>query len=249
MLDASSKVLIVGAASAIAEATARVWAERGASLYLVGRSHERLAAIGADLVVRGASHVSMEVLDVNDFSRHEQMLRQCIADLGGLDVVLIAHGTLADQHACEGSVELTLHEITTNALSVIALATLVAGWFASQRSGVLAVISSVAGDRGRRSNYVYGSAKAMVTAFLSGLRQRLSREGVGVVTLKPGFVDTPMTDAFKKGVLWASPATVAAGIVRAVDRGSAVVYLPFFWRPIMLAVRLIPERMFSRLSL
>jgi decaprenylphospho-beta-D-erythro-pentofuranosid-2-ulose 2-reductase len=120
---------------------------------------------------------------------------------------------------------------------------------AQRRAGTIAVISSVAGDRGRGSNYVYGSAKALVTAFLSGLRQRLVKCGVTVVTIKPGFVDSPMTAAFAKGPLWARPERIAAGIVRAIDRHSGTVYLPGFWRPIMWVIRTIPERVFLRLSL
>jgi decaprenylphospho-beta-D-erythro-pentofuranosid-2-ulose 2-reductase len=111
------------------------------------------------------------------------------------------------------------------------------------------VISSVAGDRGRQSNYVYGTAKAAVTAFTSGLRQRLYPKGVRVVTIKPGFVSTPMTAAFKKGALWATPASVAADIVRAMDRGTAVIYTPWFWRPIMWLIRSVPETVFRRLRL
>ncbi len=165
------------------------------------------------------------------------------------DTVLIAHGTLSDQKACEASVELTLREIDTNALSVVALLTRIANRLEQRRAGTIAVISSVAGDRGRGSNYVYGSAKALVTAFLSGLRQRLGKSGVGVVTIKPGFVDTPMTAAFAKGPLWASPEKVAKGIVRALDRRSDTVYLPGFWWTIMFIIRAIPERLFWRLSL
>jgi short-subunit dehydrogenase len=107
----------------------------------------------------------------------------------------------------------------------------------------------VAGDRGRQSNYVYGSAKAAVTAFTSGLRQRLYPKGVRVLTIKPGFVSTPMTAAFKKGVLWATPAKVAADIVRAMDRRSSVIYTPWFWRPIMWVIRSVPETVFRRLRL
>lgn len=244
------KVLIVGATSAIAEAAARMLAERGDALYLVARNAPRLAAIAADLSVRGGgARVGSEVLDANDFAAHEAMLARAESFLGGYDTVLIAHGTLGDQKACEESVELTLREINTNALSVVALLTPIANRLARQRAGTIAVISSVAGDRGRASNYVYGSAKALVTAFLSGLRQRLAKCGVHVVTVKPGFVDTPMTAAFDKGVLWARPDRVARGIVRAIDRHSGTVYLPFFWRPIMLIIRAIPERLFLRLSL
>lgn len=243
------KTLIIGATSAIAEATARMLAERGDALYLVARNEPRLAAIAADLSVRGSPRVGCEVLDANDVAAHESMLARAESFLAGCDSVLIAHGTLSDQKACETSVELTLQELNTNALSVVALLTRIANRMAQRGAGSIAVISSVAGDRGRGSNYVYGSAKALVTAFLSGLRQRLGKCGVNVVTIKPGFVDTPMTAAFTKGALWARPERIAAGIVRAIDRNSSTVYLPGFWRPIMWVIRTIPERVFLRLSL
>jgi decaprenylphospho-beta-D-erythro-pentofuranosid-2-ulose 2-reductase len=243
------RILIIGATSAIAEATARMLAERGDALYLVARNEARLAAIAADLSVRGSPRVGSEVLDVNDFAAHESMLARAESFLAGYDTVLIAHGTLSDQKACEDSVELTLQEIKTNALSVVALLTRIANSLAQRREGTIAVISSVAGDRGRSSNYVYGSAKALVTAFASGLRQRLAKCDVNVVTIKPGFVDTPMTAAFAKGPLWARPEHIAAGIIRAIDRRRRTVYLPGFWRPIMMVIRAIPESLFLRLSL
>ncbi len=243
-----SGTLVIGVTSAIAEATARRLAERGDPLYLVARDGERLAAVAADLATRGSPRVGSERLDANDLTAHEGMLERAERFLGGLDKVLIAYGTLSDQKACEDSVALTLRELHTNALSVVALLTLIANRLSQRGSGTIAVLSSVAGDRGRRANYVYGSAKALVTTFLSGLRQRLSRQGVAVVTLKPGFVDTPMTAAFEKGWMWAKPARVAAGIVKAMDRRAGVVYLPAFWRPIMLLIRLIPERIFRSLE-
>jgi len=243
------RALIVGATSAIAEATARRLAERGDALYLVARNRERLAGIAADLAVRGSPRVGSESLDANDLAAHQGMLMRAEQFLGGLDIVLIAYGTLSDQQACEASAELTVHELQTNAVSIVALITPVAERLAAQGSGTIAVISSVAGDRGRRRNYVYGSAKALLTAFLSGLRQRLWRRGVAVLTVKPGFVDTPMTAAMPKGLLWAQPDRIAAGIVRAIDRRTPVVYLPGFWRPIMLIIRWIPERIFRKLDL
>jgi decaprenylphospho-beta-D-erythro-pentofuranosid-2-ulose 2-reductase len=243
------RVLIVGAGSAIAQAASRIFAARGDALCLVGRNLAALEAIAADLRVRGANLVHVEILDANDFSAHGPLLVAAEQVLGGLDIVLIAHGTLSDQHACENSVDLTIRELTTNGVSVVALLTRIATLFEGQHSGAIAVISSVAGDRGRQSNYVYGSAKALVTAFLSGLRQRLRKSGVAVITIKPGFVDTPMTAAFPKGVLWASPQQVAQGIVKAIDRSTAVAYLPFFWRPIMLIIRAIPETIFQRMTL
>jgi short-subunit dehydrogenase len=244
------KILVIGAGSAIAEATARVFAQRGDALFLVGRKADVLESICADLRVRGAKTVGMHVMDANEFGDHEAMLNVAESSLGGLDAVLVAHGTLGDQKACEASVERTLQELNTNGVSVVALLTRVAARFEQRRAGMIVVISSVAGDRGRQSNYVYGSAKALVTAFTSGLRQRLYPLGVAVITIKPGFVDTPMTAAFPKGPLWAKPQRIAAGIVSAIDRGSAtVLYLPSFWRLIMLIIRSIPETVVRRLKL
>ena len=244
------KILVMGAGSAIAEATARVFAQRGDALFLVGRKADVLESMCADLRVRGAKGVGMHVMDANQFEDHEAMINLAESSLGGLDVVLVAHGTLGDQKACEASAALTLQELSTNGVSVVMLLTRIANRFEQRRAGTIVVISSVAGDRGRQSNYVYGSAKALVTAFTSGLRQRLYPLGVSVITIKPGFVDTPMTAAFPKGPLWAKPQQIAAGIVSAVDRGSAgVLYLPSFWRLIMLIIRCIPESVFRRLKL
>ena len=243
------KVVIIGATSAIAEATARLYAARGAQLFLVARNAARLKDIADDLRVRGAPEVFQASLDVNDVQDHARLIEQIWASLGHVDVCLVAHGTLPDQAQCEASVELSLKEFATNGTSTIALLTAVAPRFESQRKGVIAVISSVAGDRGRQSNYLYGSAKAAVTAFASGLRQRLAKVGVNVLTIKPGFVDTPMTRDFKKGALWAKPDDIARGIVRGSDRGRSVMYLPWFWLPIMLIIRHVPEFVFKRIKL
>jgi short-subunit dehydrogenase len=117
-----------------------------------------------------------------------------------------------------------------------------------KKTGIIAVISSVAGDRGRASNYVYGSTKAMITAFTSGLRQRLYKSNVAVVTIKPGFVDTPMTASFKKGLLWAKPAAVAAMIVRAIDKRKDEVYVPPFWQAAMIVIKMIPTIFFKKIK-
>jgi decaprenylphospho-beta-D-erythro-pentofuranosid-2-ulose 2-reductase len=244
-----SKILIIGATSTIAQHCARLWAARGEELYLVGRSSERLEQIAADLRVRGATKVLKYVLDLNDFDGHQAMLDTVEKEFGGLDIVLVAHGTLSDQKACEKSVSMSMQEIKTNALSVIALLTLIANLFEEKGNGTIAVISSVAGDRGRASNYVYGSAKAMVTSFNSGLRQRLHRSGVSVLTIKPGFVDTPMTKNFKKGIMWSNPSAVAKGIVGSIDKKIDEIYLPAFWRAAMLAIRAIPVNLFKMLRL
>lgn len=241
------RVLIIGATSAIAEATARVYAARGAGLFLVGRNADRLQAIATDLGVRGAVSASTHVLDVDDWQAHAAMLDAAVATLGGLDVVLIAHGTLPDQAACDASVETSMAEFATNGTSTIALCAALAPRLAAPAT--LAVISSVAGDRGRGSNYLYGSAKAAVTAYTSGLRQQLTPRGINVLTVKPGFVDTPMTSSFKKGALWAKPDAIARGIVSAVDKRRGVAYLPWFWWGIMQIIKNIPEFVFRKLKL
>ena len=215
----------------------------------VGRRDKRLQVIADDLRVRGAGRVDCFVMDASDRAAHPAMLAAAQEALGGIDIALIAHGSLPDQKACEASVTQTLQEIDTNALSVIALATLLANVLEAQGQGSLAVIASVAGDRGRQSNYVYGAAKGMVALFLQGLRNRLAKRGVQVLTIKPGFVDTPMTASFPKGPLWAQPEDIARGIVEGIDKGRDVAYLPGFWRLIMTVIRLVPERVFKRLSL
>lgn len=243
------RVLIIGATSAIAEATARCYAQRGARIFLVARDSDRLADIAADLRVRGAHEVDSAQLDVNDLAAHASVLERAHQRLGVIDVALIAHGTLPDQTICNASVQKSLSEFATNGTSTIALLAALASIMEGQKQGVLAVISSVAGDRGRQSNYLYGAAKAAVSTFASGLRQRLAKVGVTVLTVKPGFVDTPMTRDFRKSAMWAKPHDVARGIVRSVDRRASVAYLPWFWSPIMLVIRHIPEPVFKRLKL
>lgn len=244
------KILIFGASSAIATSVARIYAAQGDQLFLVARNEDKLAVLGEDLRVRGATAVASCAADLNEFGEHEELISKAEKALGGIDIVLIAHGTLGDQRACEQSVTTTLEEIKTNALSMVSLLTLLANHLEGRGRGVIAVISSVAGNRGRQSNYVYGSAKAMVSTFCAGLRNRLAPTGVHVLTIKPGFVDTPMTaDIPNKGFLWAQPEEVAAGIVTAIEKRKNEVYLPFFWRYIMLIIGHIPEFIFKRLKL
>jgi short-subunit dehydrogenase len=243
------KILVIGATSAIAEQCARIWAARGDAIYLVARNQERLKAIASDLKVRGAAQVDTYRIDLNDIDSHIVLLDAAELAMGGIDTMLIAHGTLSNQEICEKNVEDMLAEIKTNALSVISLLTLIANRFEAKRAGSIAVISSVAGDRGRASNYVYGSAKALVTTFTSGLRQRLYKSNVAVVTIKPGFVDTPMTASTKKGLLWAKPDAVAEKIVQAIDKRKEEVYVPAFWWAAMAIIKVIPKNIFKKIKI
>jgi short-subunit dehydrogenase len=241
-------VLALGATSAIAEATLRLFAERGARFYLVGRNQDKLDAVAADLHTRGAAGVATCVMDLDNTSAHPAMLAAAAQSLGTIEMALLAHGVLGDQaeaQASYGAAESVFH---TNLLSAVSLITWLANYFETMRQGTLAVISSVAGDRGRRSNYVYGASKGALSIFLDGVRSRLDRAGVQVLTIKPGFVATPMTSHLEQGPLFAQPAQVAKGIVKAVERRRDVVYLPAFWAVIMLVIRLVPRPLFKKLN-
>ena len=243
------RILIIGAASAIAEATARQFAARGDSLVLAGRDMPQLDRIASDLKLRGAPNAHTLSLDANNLDTHAAAIQQANDLLDGLDIALIAHGTLGNQAECEKDFSLALKELNTNAISVMSLLTELANRMQAQGAGQLAVIGSVAGDRGRPSNYVYGTAKAAVATFCEGLRARLHPHNVNVLLVKPGFVDTPMTAAFKKGPLWAKPEQIAKLIVRALDRRLGIIYTPPFWALIMLIIRSIPRPLFVRLKL
>lgn len=243
-------ILVIGATSAIAQETARCFAVRGAELFLVARTPEKLEAVAADLQGRGAARVGTAVLDITQTDRHVAILEEAAQFLGSFDAVLVAHGMLPDQRACEKDPSLALQAIVVNASSVIAILTRLANIFETQRHGTIAVITSVAGDRGRQSNYVYGTAKAAVNVFMEGLRNRLFPAGVRVMTIKPGFVDTPMTAHIPKNPLFASARTIGRGIFHAMTHGKQdVTYLPWRWHIISLIIRSIPEPIFKRLKL
>jgi decaprenylphospho-beta-D-erythro-pentofuranosid-2-ulose 2-reductase len=243
------RVLIIGATSAIGGETAKVFAQHGARLFLTGRDPARLAAVRDDLRVRGAGQVETAELDVTRIPAHRTVIDAAITALGGLDVALIAHGTLPNQKQCQEDPGAMLDALQVNFTATLAILTLLANYFERERAGCIAVITSVAGDRGRQSNYVYGAAKGGVDRFLQGLRNRLFRSGVAVVTIKPGFVDTPMTSDLKKTPLFSSPERVAREIYRAIVQRRDVVYIPWFWQPIMAVIRWLPEPAFKRLHL
>jgi short-subunit dehydrogenase len=243
-------ILIVGATSAIATACARRWAAQGARFYLVARNGERLRQVADDLTARGAALAACHELDINAIDQHGAMLERCKAQLDTLDIVLIAPGTLPDQAQCEADAAVAMREFNTNVTSIIGLLTPIANVLEAQRSGTIAVISSVAGDRGRPSNYLYGSAKAALSTFCEGLNARLYKVGAHVLTIKPGFVATPMTAGLPlPGPLVAMPDKVAADITRAIEKRTDVLYTPWFWAIIMRVIRSLPMFAFKRASL
>jgi decaprenylphospho-beta-D-erythro-pentofuranosid-2-ulose 2-reductase len=243
------RILVLGATSGMAEACVRRWANRGDSLYLVARNPEKLAAVAADAQVRGAAYVDTAVADLDDTSAHPELLARAINSLAGLDIALLALGVLGDQPAAESSFSSADPILHTNFIAPVSLLTWLAKYCAQRHSGTLAVLSSVAGERGRKSNYVYGSSKAGLTAFTDGLRNRIDREGVHVMTIKPGPVKTSMTEAMKGHAKMADLDKVADTLVASIDRGTDIVYVPGLWRIIMAVIRSIPERFFKKLDL
>ena len=246
------RILVLGATSGIAEASIRIWASRGEELFLVGRNPERLAAVAADARVRGAGFVETAVSDLDQTQQHAELLAHAINSLGGLDVAYVAVGVLGDQGKAERSFAEAGQIVHTNFVAPASLLTWLANYCAQRHAGTIAVLSSVAGERGRKSNYVYGSSKAGLTAFVDGLRNRVDREGVKVITIKPGPVKTAMTEGMKGESRFADPNKVAASIVKAIDKGGKApdtLYVPAIWRIIMAVIRAIPEARFKKMDL
>lgn len=252
-----SRIIVLGATSAIAQAWMRLLTRRltqqpapeKPSFFLVGRNPVHLVSVARDLATRGAAAVFIEAIDLDRNDLHAAMLDRAVAALGGLDCALIAHGSLGDQPAGEADFAIAAASLQTNFLSAASLVTWLANYFQPQYRGTIAVISSVAGDRGRKSNYIYGSAKSALNAFLDGVRNRVDRDGVQVLTIRPGFVATPMTAHLPRGPLFATPDAVAGDILRAIEDRRDVIYTPWFWRWIMTIIRWIPEWKFKRMDL
>jgi decaprenylphospho-beta-D-erythro-pentofuranosid-2-ulose 2-reductase len=243
------KILVLGATSGIAEATCRIWASQGASLFLVARNAEKLAAVAADLKTRGAGYIDTAVADLDDTDQHASLLAHAVNSLTGMDIAYLAHGILGDQTEAERDFNTAAQILHTNFVAPVSLLTWLSNFCIQRHAGVLAVISSVAGDRGRKSNYLYGSSKAGLSAFLAGLRNRVDREGVTVLTIKPGPTKTAMTAGMPKSEKFADVDSVAESIVNAIEKRKDVLYVPFQWQPIMFIIRNIPERIFKKLNL
>jgi decaprenylphospho-beta-D-erythro-pentofuranosid-2-ulose 2-reductase len=249
--DNKKRIVIVGATSAIAEHCARLWVkDTVVDLTLVGRDPGKIEKVAADLRVRSPQSV-IRVLEANfiDPFAIDQLVDGIVAE-GAVHTVLIAHGSLPDQSICQQDLTACNHALTVNGISPALFAEAFAGHMQKSNYGTLAIIGSVAGDRGRKSNYVYGAAKGLVTRYAQGLQHRLANTGVKVVLIKPGPTDTPMTAHLKQqGGRLANVEEVAKLIVKGADQGQPVVYTPGKWALIMMIIRHLPRFVFNRMDI
>ena len=242
--------LILGASSAIARAFARAAAAEGADILLAGRDTADLEASAADLVARFGRRAETVDFDALDSAGHAATLQRAKSFAGEAPLnIFLAFGTMPSQDQIDADPTLIDGVISANYTGAVNLLHRAAPLFEAQRTGAIVVLTSVAGDRGRPKNYVYGSTKGALGAYLQGLRARLFRSGVSVITVKPGPVDTAMSYGLNDMPLMAQPETVAAACLKAVKKGTEVVYVPFPWWPIMTIIKLIPERIFKKLNI
>jgi short-subunit dehydrogenase len=249
--EQAQKIVIVGATSAIAEHCTRRWVQgKTAELVLIGRDANRLERVATDLKVR-SPHSTFSVVQA-DFLDPDaiQSTVDSIAAAGKIDIVLIAHGALTEQDVCQNKLRTCRETLDTNGISPVLYAEAFARHMAAASHGTLALISSVAGDRGRKSNYVYGAAKGLVTRYAQGLQHRFAGTSVKVVLIKPGPTDTPMTAHLKgQGAKLASVEDVAEQIVTAIEQGKPLAYVPGKWQLIMWVVRHLPAFVFNKLNI
>ncbi|BAW80570.1 short-chain dehydrogenase/reductase SDR [Candidatus Nitrosoglobus terrae] len=242
-------VLILGATSAIARGTAVALARRGHPLYLGGRDEAELARIAADLIIRYQIKVHWGTVDAGNYAAHGLFLEQAVETMGGLEGVVLAFGYLGDTVAARTEFEEVKKIMAINLIGAVSLLNECANYLENKRSGFIIGLSSVAGDRGRQSNYYYGAAKGGLSIFLQGLRNRLFVSRVQVLTVKLGFVDTGMTFGLPRLFWVALPYTVGERIIIALEQRQDRVYVPWFWRYIMFIICAIPEFLFKRLKL
>lgn len=251
MSNNKKRIVIVGATSAIAEHCARLWVKDAeVDLTLVGRNLDKTERVAADLRVRSPQSIIRALeADFIDPLAIRQLVDGIIAE-GAAHTVLIAHGSLPDQSVCQQDLTACNEALTVNGISPVLFAEAFAGHMQKANHGTLAIISSVAGDRGRKSNYVYGAAKGLVTRYVQGLQHRLASTCVKVVLIKPGPTDTPMTAHLKQqGGRLASVEEVAQSIVRGTDQGKPVLYAPARWALIMMVIRHLPRFVFNRMDI
>lgn len=243
------RVLIAGATSPLARYMAYEFARLGDTLFLAARDSDELERIASDVRIRFGATVHTGRFDAAAVEEHNAFLQDVIRTLGGLDGVVWVAGTMDGLEEAFREPQAVKRLIDVNFTGAASLLTLAACYFEEQGTGFIAGISSVAGDRGRGQNYPYGAAKGGLSLFLQGLRNRLSKRGVQVTTIKPGFVDTRMTWGRGKLPFLASPQRVARESVQAILKGKDVAYVPAVWWLVMLVIRAIPERVFKRMNI
>lgn len=249
-LEGGGTVLVLGANSGIGRHIAAAFARRGYDLYVTGRDLEEVGRLARDLEIRHGVSAVADVFNARSFESHPEFFRRALESSDGkLSGAVAAFGLLGEQEVSARDFETARAVIEVNYTGAVSILSLVANHLADGGAGFIVGIGSVAGDRGRQSNYIYGSAKGALALFLQGLRNRLHPSGVRVLTVKPGFVDTAMTYGLPGMFLTADPERVGETVVRAVERGRNVVYVPWFWRWILLVIRLLPERVFKRARL
>lgn len=242
--------LVLGGSSAIARAFARHAAASGDAVILAGRDRADLEASAADAAIRGAAPAHTLDFDARDHASHVAFAAQAAALAAERPLhVFLAFGAMPGQAEIDADWREAWSTLDTNFVGAVSALQALAPHLEARKTGAVVALSSVAGDRGRLKNYVYGAAKAGLTTYLQGLRARLFRAGVTVTTVKPGFVDTAMTWGLPGMFLVASPESVAAACYAAAKKGKEEIYVPFFWWGIMTIIRNIPERIFKKLSI
>lgn len=241
--------IIFGATSAICHAVAQDLARQGYGLYVLARDGERLAAVAEDISARGGEVLGQQSYDFLDHAATGELFNTLLAMPDRFDTILIGHGSLPEQTDCEQDAALLVDCLRANLESTAVIMNHSANLLAAQKAGSLVVISSVAGDRGRKSNYYYGATKSALNAMLEGLRGRLREHRVSVINIKPGMVDTPMTAHLPRSPLLADKATVAQAIIKAIAKDkSGTIYTPWYWRYVMLMIKALPPAIMARLN-
>lgn len=250
-------IIILGATSAISQSVAKQLLAEDVCFHLVARNKDKLDIVANDLVARGCANAICYHLDFNDLSAHKQIVENISKNINVIDILFICYGIMYSQQDCEKDVLKAVEQVYSNYTTTVSLLVLFSQLMSQKNidqgsrnnNGTIAVVSSVAGDRGRKSNYIYGSAKAGLTTFLEGLRYQLYDKGINVLTIKPGFVDSPMTADINKGALWASTDQVAKHIVKGIEKKKSVIYVPPFWFFIMTIIKMIPAFIFRKLNI
>ena len=240
-------ILILGGNSDVGKSLAKYFGNFGSNLILTSRKKAQLDSFKYDLEIRHKINCNIELFDVLNFNSHELFYKNLKIKP---DIVITCIGYLDNQYDSQNYFEESLKSIQTNYTGLVSILNIISIDFQKKRSGVIVGISSVAGDRGRGSNYIYGSSKSAFTSYLSGLRNQLSKSGISVITVKPGYINTKMTAHLKLlNILTATPEEVSKGIIKSIKKKKDIVYIKWFWRWIMFLIELIPEKIFKRLRL